>query len=167
MSQTRILDVQHDDSFQKSEWRIQRVGWAVWIAIVIAALAGLLGTGPLSHADSTASDESLSVQYDRFLHYHKPAVLEVLVNSRARDDQPLRLKVSQSFLDSIQILRIEPEPVEQSLSADGVVYTFPQDGASQLRKILVHFEFEDFGMCKGRVELIGGGSVSFQQFVYP
>jgi hypothetical protein len=167
MSQTRSLDVQHDDAFQKSEWRIQRVGWAAWSAIVIAALAGLLGTGPLSHADSSASDGSLSVKYDRFLHYHKPAVLEVLVNSRAEDDQPLRLKLSRSFLDRIQILRIEPEPEEQSLAENGVIYAFTQEGAPDLFKVLFHFEYEKFGNTTGSVELIGGGSAGFQQFVYP
>ncbi len=167
MSQTRSLDVQQDDSFQKSEWRIQRVGWAAWIAIVVAALAGFLGAGPLSHAESSASDESLSVRFDRFLHYHKPTMLEVLVNSRGADDRPLRLKLSRAFLDRIQILRIEPEPAQQSLTGDGVIYTFTQEGAPELSKVLFHFEYERFGNTKGSVELVGGGSASFQQFVYP
>jgi hypothetical protein len=167
MSQTRSLDIQQDDSFQNSEWRIQRVGWAAWIAIGIAALAGLLGTGPLSHADSSSSDGTLRVHYDRFLHYHKPTLLEVMINSRAEGDQPLRLKVSQAFLDRVQILRIEPEPRQQSLSAGGVVYAFAKEGAPEFNKVLFHFEFERFGKSRGSVELIGGGSASFQQFVYP
>jgi hypothetical protein len=167
MSETRTLEVQHDDSFQKSEWRIQRLGWAAWIAIVIAALAGLLGTGPLSHADSSAPDGSLSVVYDRFLHYHKPAAIEVLVDSGGADDGPLRLKLSRSFLDRIQMLRIEPEPEEQSLAADGVVYAFTQVGAPELGKVMFHFEYERFGNTKGSVERVGGESIRFQQFVYP
>jgi hypothetical protein len=167
MSQTRNLDVQHDYSFQKSEWRVQRLGWAAWIAIVVAALAGLLGTGPLSHADSSASNGTLSVQYDRFLHYHQPTAIEVLINSRGRDDGRLRLKLSRSFLDRIQMLRIEPEPQKQSLAEDGVVYAFTQDGAPEFSKVLFHFEYEYFGDTKGSVELVGGGSAGFQQFIYP
>lgn len=167
MSQTGSLDVQHDDSFQKSEWRIQRIGWAAWSAIVIAALAGLLGTGPLSHADSSAADGSLSVKFDRFAHYHRPSMLEVFINSRGASNQPLRLKVSQAFLDRIQILRIEPEPEEQLLSGDGVVYSFSQEGRPEFSKVLFHFEFERFGKSRGSVELIGSPSASFQQFVYP
>jgi hypothetical protein len=167
MSQSKSLEVQHDDSFQKSEWRIQRAGWAAWIAIVVAALAGLLGTGPMSHADSTASDGSLRLQFDRFLHYHKPTALEVLVTARADERQPLRLKLSRSFLDRIQILRIEPDPQEQSLADDGVVYSFAQEGAPDLIKVLFHFEYEYFGNTNGSVELVGGDSARFQQFVYP
>jgi hypothetical protein len=167
MSEKRSLDVQHDDSFQRSEWRIQRVGWAAWGAIVVAALAGLLGTGPLSHADSSASDGSLSVKFDRFVHYHRPSVLEVFVHSRRANDQPLRLKVSQAFLDRIQMLRIEPEPEEQLLAGDGVVYAFSQEGRSEFSKVLFHFEFERFGKSRGSVEFVGSGSASFQQFVYP
>jgi hypothetical protein len=167
MTQTRHLDIQQDESFQKSEWQIQRVGWATWAAIVIAALAGLLGTGPLSHANSSASDGSLSIQYDRFLHYHQPTAIEVLVNSRGAGGEPLRLKLSRSFLDRIQMLRIEPEPEEQSVATDGVIYAFTQDGAPELSKVLFHFEYEKFGKTKGSVERVGGGSTSFQQFVYP
>jgi hypothetical protein len=167
MSQTRNLDLPQDDSFQKSEWRIQRAGWAAWIAITIAALAGLLGTGPLSHADSSASDGSLSVQFDRFLHYHQPAAIEVFVNSRGADNRPLRLKLSRSFLDRIQMLRIEPEPEGQSLAEDGVVYSFTKESAPEFSKVLFHFEYEYFGNTKAIVELVGGGSASFQQFVYP
>jgi hypothetical protein len=167
MSQTKSLDVQHDDSFQKSDWRIQRIGWAAWIAVVIAALAGLLGTGPLSHANSSTSDGSLSVRFDRFLHYHQPTTLEVFVRSRRGNVEPLRIKLSRSFLDRIQMLRIEPEPQEQSLAVDGVVYAFNQESALELGKILFHYEFEDFGTSRGIAELVGSGSANFRQFVYP
>jgi len=65
------------------------------------------------------------------------------------------------------MLRIEPEPAEQSLAADGVVYAFTRDGAPELSKVLFHFEYEQFGNTKGSVELVGGVAASFQQFVYP
>jgi hypothetical protein len=163
----KSLDVPHDESFQKSEWRIQRLGWVLWGTVVVAALAGLLGTGPLSHAESSASDGSLSVRYDRFLHYHQPTAFEVFVSSRGQESGPLRLKVSRPLLDRVQILRIEPEPEDQLLAADGVVYTFSQEGTPEVGKILIHFEFEEFGTSSGRIELLGHGSASFKQFVYP
>jgi len=162
----RTLDVPHDDSFQRTEWRLQRVGWAAWAAIVLAALAGLLGTGPLSHARSSATDESISVNYDRFLHYHQPTVLEVLVR-RLEGDGQIHLKLNRSLLDRIQIIRIEPEPKERKLAADGVVCVFAHDGTPEVGKVQIHYEFEDFGPSSGRIELIGHGSASFQQFVYP
>jgi hypothetical protein len=167
MNESRSLDVAQDEKFQKYEWLIQRIGWGLWAAIVIAALAGLLGAGPLSHAKSSASDGSLTVRFDRFLHYHTPTVLEVFVNSRREQSQPIRLKLSRSFLDRIRFDRIEPEPEGQLLADDGVVYTFPLEGTPEFSKMLFHFEFEHFGGSSGHVELVGGGSASIQQFVYP
>jgi hypothetical protein len=143
------------------------VGWVVWAGIVGAALAGLLGTGPLSHARSSATDESISVSYDRFLHYHQPTVLEVLVHGLEGDGGRIQLKLNRSFLDRIQIIRIEPEPEERKLASDGVVYLFSHDGALDVGKVQFHYEFEDFGPSSGRIQLVGRDSASFQQFVYP
>ena len=163
----KTLDLPQDEPFQKREWKIQRVGWALWGLVLVAALAGLLGTGPLSHAEVSAPDGSVIVKYDRFLHYHQPSVLEVLVPSRGQDDSPLRLKVSRTFLDRVQIVRIEPEPDEQQVADDGIVYTFAKEGTPELSKLLFHFEFEQFGSSNGLVELMNGGSADLQQFVYP
>jgi hypothetical protein len=163
----KTLDVPQDEPFHQREWKIQRVGWVLWALIMIAALAGLLGTGPLSHAEVSAPDGSLMVKYDRYVHYHQPSVLEVLVPSRGQDGGSLRLKVSRSFLDRAQILRIEPEPEEQHVADDGIVYTFGQEGTPELGKILFHFEFEQFGVSNARVELVGGGSAIVKQFICP
>ena len=50
-TQREDLELETDESFQRNEWRIQRVGWIVWSLVIIAGLIGLLGSGPMSHKE--------------------------------------------------------------------------------------------------------------------
>ena len=59
MADNERLKLEEKPVFQRLEWRIQRVGWVLWAAIVIAACAGLMGRGPLSATEASAPDGSL------------------------------------------------------------------------------------------------------------
>ena len=74
------LEVEDLPSFQRKEWRIQRIGWVAWALVLLAGMLGLIGSGPLSSTSSSATDESLTVRYDRFLHYHQPTTFEVTLH---------------------------------------------------------------------------------------
>jgi hypothetical protein len=60
------LDVEQDMPFIRKEWAAERIAWVVFLLLFLAALAGLLGTGPLSH--TTASSGAMEVEYYRFVH---------------------------------------------------------------------------------------------------
>ena len=47
MANNKKLDLEEDLPFQNTEWRIQRIGWAVWALVILAALrvVGLVLTG--------------------------------------------------------------------------------------------------------------------------
>jgi hypothetical protein len=161
------LDLQEDPKFQETEWRLQRLAWVIWAALIVAALLGLLGPGPLSNSESSTPDGLLTVGYERFLHYHHPTQLEISLLSSGRSEEPARIRVSRSLLDRIQILRIEPEPERSELSPDGIVYTFPQAEATEHGKVLFHVEFEKSGTTTGQIGLVGAEPATFSQFVYP
>jgi hypothetical protein len=167
MDTNRQLKLEEDEAFQKAEWRIQRIGWFVWAAILVAGLAGLLGTGPLSNAEATTPGGDLTVAYDRFLHYHQPGVLEVELHNNNSRSETTQLTVSQTLLDRVEIHRIEPEPERRELAADGVVYSFPRASNAQSAKIVFHIEYERPGKSTARIGLAGGEPVFFNQFVYP
>ena len=44
------LAIREDMRHQRLEWAVERVGWAAVALVLVAALAGLLGHGPLSRA---------------------------------------------------------------------------------------------------------------------
>jgi hypothetical protein len=167
MAGTDELQVDEDLGFQRSEWRVQRVGWGLWALVVLAALVGLLGPGPLSSAEATSPDGSLAVSYDRFLHSNTPSQMEVQVAPGSTAEEPLRLDVSRELLDSLQIMRIEPEPEQRELREDGIAYTFLRAGAAESMRIVFHVEYLRIGGHRGRIELPGRNAVEFSQFVYP
>jgi hypothetical protein len=167
MAKAHKLELDDNELLQKMEWRVQRIGWLVWTLIIIAALAGLLGPGMLSSSESSAADNSLTVAYDRFAHYHHPTSLELTVRPNAAAGRDLRVKVSQSWLDRVQIHRIAPEPEGRQLEEEGVIFTFPRSEALETGKIVFHIEFEQMGTSRGRIEVIGQEAATFNQFVYP
>lgn len=44
------LEIEEDLDFQRRMWRLQQIGWALLVLVVVAALLGLFGKGPLSRA---------------------------------------------------------------------------------------------------------------------
>lgn len=57
--------VGEDLAFQRRVWRVQRGGWVVMFAVVIAALAGAFGLGPLAEGEARSADGALSARWDR------------------------------------------------------------------------------------------------------
>ena len=159
------LQLDTDDAFQRNEWRIQRVGWIVWTLVIVAGVIGLLGSGPMSRAETVAPDGSLTIAYDRYLHYHHPTQLMLSVGEIADDE--LRIKLNRALLDRLQIQRIEPEPSQAELADDGVIYTFLQQPSARNAKVILHVDYEHFGANHGTVELVGHEPVTLKQFVYP
>jgi len=41
------LEIDEDLSFQRREWRVQRGGWVVMAVLILLALLGLTGRGPI------------------------------------------------------------------------------------------------------------------------
>jgi hypothetical protein len=160
------LQLDTDESFQRKEWRIQRLGWTAWALVLIGGMAGLLGNGYFSRKTSTAPDGSVTVVYDRFLHYHHPTQLEVTLTAAAGEQEGVQLKLNQNLLDRVQIERIEPEPAETRLAEDGVVYTFNRNSAAG-GKIVFFVDFEQYGTSRGHIQLIGREPAVVNQFVYP
>ena len=164
-TQREDLELETDESFQSNEWRIQRVGWVVWSLVIIAGIIGLLGSGPLSHKEIVAADRSLTVAYDRYLHYHHPTQLTLSVGEIADDE--LRIKFNRELLDQLQVERIEPQPTKAELTDDGVIYTFLKKSSSQNAKVIFHVDYEHFGAHHGTVEVVGHQPLTVNQFVYP
>jgi hypothetical protein len=162
------LDLDVDEKFQRTEWRVQRGAWIIWCLILLAALAGLTGSGPLSHASQATSNGNLTIDYDRFVrHGHHTRIKLYVKNEEAA--RPVAIKLSQSLLDGIMIHRIEPEPASRELSSDGAVYTFAaaSDATGQSSQIDLLLEYEGVGRLRGQIGIVGEEPILLNQFVYP
>ena len=148
------------------EWRAQRLGWMVLALIVVAALAGLFGTGPLSWSNASAADGSISVEYPRFARNGGPVALHLRVDPSAAAEGQVRVVLSTGLLESLEISRIVPEPESQASVDDGVVLTFALEGDTPL-EATVSATGDTMGRHDGALGLDGEPPVEFWQFFYP
>ena len=135
------------------------------LAIIIAALIGLLGSGPLS--STTAEAGPLQLEYSRFERRHAPSELEVTVSNDAESQDQIELWISTDYITSTEITSIVPEPEEVSETDDRVVFRFSIDQQVQTPTIMIALEYDDPGSTTGRVGVMNGPELTFWQFIYP
>jgi hypothetical protein len=161
------LDLDQDLKFQRREWRVQRVGWLLWAVLILAALAGLVGPGPLSSNTAATSDGRLVLKYNRFVHRHHQTEFELTMQPESEQDESIRLRLSQPLLQRIQISRIEPEPASSQLTADGVWYEFNCKPGSKSLQAVFRLEHDKIGRGTCQLQLADDQPLNASFFVYP
>lgn len=107
--------------FQHSDWVAERIGWAVVAIIVIVALSGLLGFGPLAAATASDASHRLSVDYDRF---QRVTVTTHFTFRVAGGASPLELRLGPDFSSEFEIDSVQPAPLHSTQGPDGLTLTF-------------------------------------------
>jgi hypothetical protein len=161
-----IGDVENDANLQQQrrEWRLERIAWALTVAILIAGLAGLLGPHQW-RTKAVSPDGSVAVEYDRFERYSAPALLTVRIAPPAGDGE-LRLAIDDRFAEGITVQSALPQPSEMTAREGEILCSFPRGGAAPF-EIKVHYQHEGFGLVRYRVGLEGHPPAEVRQFVYP
>lgn len=160
---TALQDVETEPRlrFQAREWRFTKIGWALMTTVVVAALLGLFGSGPLARRRTLAGDGGFAVDHPRFSR--RLARDEVRVQF-ARSEEALRVGIGQAYLSRARIDAIQPPPDAVVLSPDGLTYVFTTDG--QGGEVRFSVEPQRAGLLLGEIT-IEKQTVAFRQFVYP
>lgn len=162
------IELQQDETFQRLEWKVQRVGWSLWLVIIIAALAGLLGgSGPLSQVSMLAGDGSLTIQHQRFVHHNQLTKIRLQVMQDLSDQKEVRIEISGGLLAATHLQSIQPAPDQTFVSDHGTVLVFPLDQTRRCPEIILHLEFEEIGRSGGNIGLQSHSPVNVQTLVYP
>jgi hypothetical protein len=161
------LDIDQDLGFQRAEWRVQRGGWIAMLAIILAALAGAFGRGPLAAASAGSESAGLVVDYDRLLRKQAASQLEIRLPAASLAGNEARILIDSTLLSAITIERMAPEPEREEAAPNGVIYTFrlSQTGAPQ--RILVEYQATAPWRHRGFVSLPEHPPVYLSLFVYP
>ncbi len=167
MDRVGDLEISHDPAFQRREWTAQRVGWVVWLAVIVAALAGLMGEGPMSDATAGADGGPLQVEYHRFVRHAAPETIRIHLRPGAVQGKQARVFVSREYLEGLQIEDVTPELSSMEAVQDGTVYVFDLGAAGAPATIVFDVQHEPMGLTDARVRLGEQEAVSFSQFVYP
>ncbi|WP_256669367.1 hypothetical protein [Pseudomonas sp. MN1F] len=149
---------------QQRVWCFERVGWYVLVVIVLLALAGLFGNGPLSDALAMSPDGRVQVAYQRISRSGTSDHLRITV--RGTPGQPVRLLLGGNLLREASIEMLQPEP-EKSLSQGQSLLLqlgTSEDGIATLY-LTVRSDF--IGTLEGLVSAGQGSAVHFSTFLFP
>ncbi len=161
------LQVEQDMRQERREWRAERVGWVVFALILLAALLGLFGEGPLAKAQAGDEGSALWIDYARLERSEDASELVVHVGPEAVQEGNVRLSFNREYVDRMGFERIHPEPESQILLSDRIVYAFEAEATGGPLRITIVYQAPSYGSVPAQVAVEGGPTLEFRQFVYP
>lgn len=134
--------------------------------VLLATLLGLFGDGILSRAQS-GSLQTFSVSYDRLLRSSAPAQYRFRVNPAALDGDSLRLRISQSLVDRMEVESIVPQPTRQIAGPGYTEFVFAVMAGHRIAQVDFRYRPATFGRQRGTASIAGAHPLAIDQFVYP
>ena len=160
-------EIDHADPTERRRTVLaHHIGITVFSLLLLAALAGLLGHGPLSHAGADSADHSLHLEYHRFVRYEAPERLDIRIAPELTRDGEVEFQLSRGFVEKVEIERIEPEPVSTAIGPDYFTYRIRTE-TNRPGSIRVRFMPQHFGKLNYEVGLVAGPSVRAEHLAYP
>lgn len=170
MSETRPDDIpirpdglQLDEKrgFQDRFWSAQRIIWLAYVALLMAALAGLTGRGgPLAMQTGTAAEGS--VELPRITR--RGATDEVVVDFATAAPEH-RLVLDRDFLAHFELDAVTPRPAGETALPDGTLLLFAASGPPPHRATL-HVRVRNVGLARPVLEL-DGARLTFRTLILP
>jgi hypothetical protein len=161
------IQIEEYPAHQRREWRIERGGWVVMAALLLAGLLGLLGHGPLSHAVA-GTPGKLTVAYDRLQRSSAPNEYRFRASSTLAREGELRLRFDDALLEDIELTSILPEPVQMRSGPGYTDFVFAMDMAEgPSARIQFQFQPSTFGHVRGCVTAAGTEPLVIDQIIFP
>jgi hypothetical protein len=159
------LQIEQDLEFQRRSWTIQRIGWMIMGAALVAALLGFFGRGPFSHDRVGGPSDPVQLEYERLVQYESGSTLTLRL-------QPPGGKIASVWIDRDYLTRVHldgivPAPERTELSSDRVTYLFAVSPSDQPVVITIRVRSQEIGTIHGRIGVAGGEALPFRQFVFP
>jgi hypothetical protein len=163
----KTLELDQDLAFQQRSWIVQRIGWIVLGLIIVAALLGLFGGGPLSYTTARSQDGALGLEYNLFWRIQAAMTLRVFLMPKTAYAGEVRLWLSRSYVDAVDVQHITPQPQRVEAGTDRLTYVFAISQMGQQIEITFQVKPERPGRVAGRLGLEDGITLSFAHVIYP
>lgn len=164
MTGRKELDLAEDMRHQRREWKAEHIGWWVMGAILLAAVVGLAGAGPLSGTTAGTPNSPLWIEYPRFARYQAP--MEIKVHFQPPPTGVVRLAMDREFYASTES-EISPPPEKTDLRGDRVTFVFPAGPARGETGVIFRLKPTQRWYHDVRIWLGDEHSVAFRIFVFP
>ena len=166
VTRARELEIGEDEAFERRSFTVQRAGWVLMAALVVAAAAGLFGSGPLARA-TAAAPGAFTIEYERLTRYQSEQTLHVHLEPAVTRSPETRLWVNREFLDSSRIDTVVPAPLRVEGRADRLDYVFHMARPGDRLVIAFNIQAEQIGLVAGRIGVNDTHELAFRQLVYP
>ncbi len=153
--------------FQEREWTIQRVGWIVFTLIIVAALLGAFGAGPLSSASAGGEGVGFSVDYQRVVRHQGESRLTIHVNGDQASAGQVEVWLGADYMNTIRVTQISPVPEEVRAADDRLIHVFNVEEPAALITINIDLVPQEMGKLTVDMGIVDGGDVSFNQYSLP
>jgi hypothetical protein len=160
------VQIHQDLPFHRRQWMIQRSGWVLGAAVLVLAIGGLFGGGPLSHV--RAGPSSLRVEYERFIRRDTPT--EIRINVQPAASEEVQLAFSREYLHALDIESMLPTPERTGSTNQEVVFSFRVEPKAESALITINATPLHAGKLRGRIRALGGPTqpvVPIDQFTWP
>ena len=152
------LELEDDIKLHETGWIIQRVGWIIILLLVIAASLGIFGNGLLSKAEII--DDGNKLSFEKRARYEAPMQMTIHATSR---NERIDVRIPQSYFNIIELDKVVPEPLEQTLANGFVIFTFETEGPSTVKFYLIP---EKTGTITVQIK-VNESDFSISHFIYP
>lgn len=144
-------------ALQEKGWIIQRIGWLIIIAIMIAGGLGLFGSGWLSK--KTSSSGNIKAEFERFYRYETE--MKVLVES---GEHISSISFPQQYLKDFRIIHFVPDPANNNTTGNEVKYNFlPHEN----KIVTVYLVPKHYGSLSGAMKVNERTIINLNHFIFP
>lgn len=161
----RTYPVQEFMDVQQRHWRLERVGWVLFLLLVLLALLGLFSRGALSLTVSQSADGALAVEYQRF--ERNSAASQIIVKVRAEPGEVVQLEITGDLMDKFIIEGMQPAPLGSESFRGGLRLSLRAD---QTGDAALHLAVRAAAPGSSRSHFAHAGTptpVIIDQFIYP
>lgn len=161
------------DRPRETEWRWERIGWALLVVIVLAEMAGAFGGGVLARTEAVAheGDARYEVQYQRFNRYTAVTSAYVSVEAPRTIGDTLNVTFSQSIATGWRFHTSTPPAASSTAGPPGATFRYTIDDWSGRIVIGYSYAPREIGIWDGNVTFRAGTndpvSVPVAQRIYP
>ncbi|MEW5848631.1 MAG: hypothetical protein AB2A00_07440 [Myxococcota bacterium] len=161
--------LQLDESLlqEQREWRIQHVGWVLMGLVILAALVGLFGRGPVGQAVTGGPASPARMELNRLERKESKSRITIRLTPAAVRDGVATFWLDRQFLEGIDVMAMTPEPERVELMADRILYRFPTAGLSGVTSVVVDYRANKMGLRHGRIGVDLDEGDAFWQLVLP
>jgi hypothetical protein len=145
---------------------VHHIGSGLFAAVLLAALIGLMGPGPLSETRRSSTNGTVNVDYQRFVRYQGPVETRLSIARAATKNGEVQLSLSRAFVEHVELRRIEPEPASQSAGDEFFTYTIRVESNAPV-KIYLRYKANHYGSLAYRIRVGTEPQVALSHFAFP